>query len=235
VTADGLTPDALLDWADAYQRAWRSPGSAGTDLLSTLFAPDATHLTDPYADPQVGLEAIAAFWAEESEPDELFTMTAEAVACSGRTGVLRVLVRYGEPVTQEYLDLWVVTIGSDGLASRFEEWPFWPTHGRSPVRPPAVVVHAPDVATEPYEEWVRSATLSSGVYRLPAGSTDGQSPHLEDEVYVVTAGVLDIDGERTPVRPSSLAYVPRRVPHRFLDITEDLEVAVVFAPPESST
>ena len=37
-------------------------------------------------------------------------MTAEVVACSGATGVARVQVRYGEPVVQEYLDLWVVTV-----------------------------------------------------------------------------------------------------------------------------
>ena len=44
---------------------------------------------------------------------------------------------------------------------------------------------------------------------------------------------LEVDGTRTAVRPGSVAYVPSRVPHRFVDITEDLEVAVVFAPPES--
>jgi len=36
-----------------------------------------------------------------------------------------------------------------------------------------------------------------------------------------------------PVRAGSLAFVPARVAHRFTDITEDLQVAVVFAPPES--
>ena len=35
------------------------------------------------------------------------------------------------------------------------------------------------------------------------------------------------------MRTGSVAYVPSRVPHRFVDITDDLEVAVVFAPPEA--
>ena len=85
-------------------------------------------------------------------------------------------------------------------------------------------------------EWVRSQSLSAGVYRLAPGAPDDQSPHREDEVYVVTAGsaVLDVDGVRTPVRPGSVAYVPRRAPHRFVDVTDDLEVSVVFAPPESA-
>lgn len=150
--------------------------------------------------------------------------------------MVRVTVRYGEPVKQEYLDLWVVTVDDDGLVTRFEEWPFWPTHGRSPLRPDPVVVAAADVAAAPYAEWVRSWALSSGVYRLAAGAVDAQSPHREDEVYVVTAGAadLEVDGVRSPVRAGTLAYVPRHVPHRFVDITEDLEVAAAFAPPESS-
>jgi mannose-6-phosphate isomerase-like protein (cupin superfamily) len=37
------------------------------------------------------------------------------------------------------------------------------------------------------------------------------------------------------VRPGSVAYVPSRVTHRFVNVTEDLEVAVVFAPPESGS
>jgi mannose-6-phosphate isomerase-like protein (cupin superfamily) len=162
-------------------------------------------------------------------------MTSEVVACTGATGVVRAHVAYGDPVTQEYRDLWVVTVGDDGLVTRFEEWPFWPTHGRSPKRPPPWVRHASEVEGERYTEVLRSGALSAGVYRLAAGATDDQSPHGEDEVYVVTAGAADIevDGQRTAVRPGSVAYVPSRVPHRFVDITDDFEVAVVFAPPES--
>ena len=39
-----------------------------------------------------------------------------------------------------------------------------------------------------FHEFLRVPTLSSGVYRLPAGSKDMQAPHLEDEVYVVLEG-----------------------------------------------
>ncbi|HEX7187605.1 MAG TPA: cupin domain-containing protein [Actinomycetes bacterium] len=228
-----LTPDALLGWADAYELAWRDPSA---HPLDRLFAPDAEYVVEPYAEPATGLAAIAQLWADESEPVETFTMERQVVACSGDTGVLRVLVRYGEPLRQEYLDLWVVTFDAEGRATRFEEWPFWPTHGRSPQRSDPVVVDAAAVPAATYGEWVRASALSSGIYRLATGAHDGQSPHEEDEVYVVTAGTahLEIDGVRTPVRPGTVAYVPRLVPHRFVDITDDLEVAVVFAPPESS-
>lgn|GEM_PF-870064 len=229
-----LTPELLGAWVGAYERAWRD-GSAA-DLVG-LFTPDAEYLAEPFATPLVGLPAIEAFWAGEIAPDELFTMSHVVVACSGATGVVRVEVRYGDPVSAEYRELWVVTFTSDGRASRFEEWPFWPSHGRAPRQPPPLVRHASAVPAAPWAEVVRSGDLSAGIYRLGAGTVDGQSPHQEDEVYVVTSGraELEVDGTRTAVRPGSVAYVPSRVPHRFVNITEDLEVAVVFAPPESGS
>jgi mannose-6-phosphate isomerase-like protein (cupin superfamily) len=120
--------------------------------------------------------------------------------------VARVLVRYGDPLVQEYNDLWVVRFAVDGRAHRFEEWPFWPTHGRAPVRTEPVVLGRDDVPSGRYVEWVRSQSLSAGVYRIAAGGVDDQAPHREDEVYVVTAGAarLEVEGRRTPVGPAPL-------------------------------
>jgi mannose-6-phosphate isomerase-like protein (cupin superfamily) len=101
----------------------------------------------------------------------------------------------------------------------------------------ARVLHASTVETDSYAEWVRSPRLSAGVYRLPAGGLDGQTPHTEDEVYVVTRGAasLDVDGAVTPVQPGSMAFVPAGAEHRFVNISEDFETVVVFAPPEVDT
>jgi mannose-6-phosphate isomerase-like protein (cupin superfamily) len=230
---DAVTPDQLLDWVEGYERAWRTPG---TDGLSDLFTDDAEYLGSPYDVPVVGLAAISQMWDEErGGPDEVFTMSAEVVACQGRTGVVRVRVRYGDPLVQEYLDLWVVRFAGDGRAERFEEWPFWPTHGRAPGRTEPVVLGRDEFPAGRYVEWVRSQSLSAGAYRITAGGVDDQSPHREDEVYVVTSGAaeLEIEGRRTPVGPGTVAFVPRRADHRFVDVTADLEVSVVFAPPES--
>lgn len=228
-----MTPEQLLGWVDGYQRAWRT---AGTDGLRDLFTDDAEYRGSPYDVPVVGLAAIRQMWDEDRNgPDEVFTMSAEVVACQGSTGVTRVLVRYGDPLVQEYLDLWVVQFAADGRADRFEEWPFWPTHGRAPARTEPVVLGRDDVPSGRYAEWVRSQSLSAGVYRIAAGGVDDQAPHREDEVYVVTAGAaaLEVEGRRTPVGPGTVAFVPRRADHRFVDVTADLEVSVVFAPPES--
>ena len=35
-------------------------------------------------------------------------------------------VHYGDPVRQEYRDLWIMQMRDDGRCSRFEEWPYWP-------------------------------------------------------------------------------------------------------------
>jgi ketosteroid isomerase-like protein len=115
---------AFSAWIDSYERAWRT---AGTEALREVFTDDATYVHSPYEQPITGLDAIAADWEDGREgPDEVFTMSPEIVAVEGDTGVARVLVRYGEPVTQEYLDLWVVRFADDGRCSWFEEWPFWP-------------------------------------------------------------------------------------------------------------
>ena len=73
------------------------------------------------------MAAIREMWEEERDgPDEVFTLAFEIVAAEGDTGVVRLEVRYGEPVVQEYRDLWVVRLDSDGRCVAFEEWPFWP-------------------------------------------------------------------------------------------------------------
>ena len=223
----------FLGWLDAYESAWRSPG---TDGLRRIFSTDAVYLKSPYAEPLVGLDAIAVMWEDERDgPDEVFTMGREVVAVSGDVGVGRVEVAYGEPVRQYYRDLWVVRFDDAGLAVHFEEWPFWPDQGSSPQGSDSAVLDAAAVDAAPWREVVRSGSLSAGVYALTAGAVDGQRPHAQDEVYVVVAGAaeLEVEGARHPVRAGSVAFVPARAEHRFVDITDDLRTAVVFAPPET--
>jgi len=91
-------------------------------------------------------------------------------------------------------------------------------------------------AGAPYHEFLRVPDLSVGLYVLEAGSVDGQSPHTEDEVYVVMSGQAHFRmGDRdVPVGPGSVAFVATGVEHRFHDITERLEVLVAFGPAEGS-
>ena len=122
--------EGVAAWIAGYERAWRTPG---TDPLAALFSPDATYLYDPYEEPVRGLDALRPWWEEGRDgPDEAFTMSSEVLAVDGDVAVARVEVSYGEPVRQEYRDLWVMRFDGDGRCAAFEEWPFWPGHGRSP-------------------------------------------------------------------------------------------------------
>ena len=98
--------------------------------------------------------------------------------------------------------------------------------------------YRPPSGGEP-NDWIvhlTSADLSLGTYCIPAGGTDDQSPHTEDEIYVVRAGraTLVTDSGTVPVEPGSVIYVPAGETHRFTDVTEDLALIVVFAPPYGS-
>lgn len=114
----------VADWISAYERAWRSPGTAA---LAHIFSADASYLQGPYDEPVVGLQAIGQMWERQrSGPDEAFDITSEVVAVDGATAVVRVEVHYGPPLNQEWRDLWIVRFASSGLCDSFEEWPIAP-------------------------------------------------------------------------------------------------------------
>jgi len=86
-----------------------------------------------------------------------------------------------------------------------------------------------------YEEFLRVPAMSAGLYVLPAGGVDGQTPHAEDELYYITEGRahMTVGAEEITVAPGSFVFVEAGVEHRFHTISEDLSILVVFAPAES--
>lgn len=93
-----------------------------------------------------------------------------------------------------------------------------------------------EAAGRAYLEFLRVPALSAGLYVLPAGGTDPQQPHEQDEVYYVVNGRARFRGgeDDQPVAPGTLLYVPAREEHRFHSIEEELTVLVLFAPAEGS-
>ncbi len=86
-----------------------------------------------------------------------------------------------------------------------------------------------------YREFLRVPAMSAGLYVLPAGATDPQRPHHEDEVYYVIRGRARFragDDDRE-VSAGSVLFVAAEVEHSFHDIAEELSVLVLFAPAES--
>jgi mannose-6-phosphate isomerase-like protein (cupin superfamily) len=81
---------------------------------------------------------------------------------------------------------------------------------------------------------LRVAALSLGLFVAAPRHNDVQSPHSVDEIYVVVAGraVLEVDGVRTPVETGSgRARASARPTGQSVDVTEELRVIVIFAPP----
>jgi len=118
-----VTRDDVMSWVAAYEKGWRAQDLSAVDRL---FTEEARYLRSPYAPPLVGRAAIRDFWVDDDEDGGVFTMSAEPVAVEDVDAVVRVLVRYGEPVTQEYRDLWVLRFAADGRVEHFEEWAYWP-------------------------------------------------------------------------------------------------------------
>jgi mannose-6-phosphate isomerase-like protein (cupin superfamily) len=86
-----------------------------------------------------------------------------------------------------------------------------------------------------YSEFLRIPAMSAGVYLLPTGSMDLQSPHQQDEMYYVVRGRarMRAGSEDQTVSEGSIIFVAAGVEHRFYDITEDLMLLVFFGPAES--
>jgi mannose-6-phosphate isomerase-like protein (cupin superfamily) len=90
-------------------------------------------------------------------------------------------------------------------------------------------------SSERYLEFLKVPDLSMGIYTLKVGEKDLQSPHNEDEVYLVLKGkaIIQIEDEKEKIEAGSIVYVPARAPHKFLDIRKELQLLVFFAPAES--
>ena len=87
-----------------------------------------------------------------------------------------------------------------------------------------------------YLEFLKVPDLSMGLYVLPAGGVDPQSPHTEDEVYYVVSGraKIKVADEDRAVQAGSIVYVAKNVEHRFHSVEKELTLLVFFAPAEYS-
>lgn len=96
----------------------------------------------------------------------------------------------------------------------------------------AATFQLPEGSATHFTEHVRVETMSLGTYCVAAGGVDDQQPHPEDEVYVVMSGSghFEAGERRVPVEAGSVLFVPAGEVHRFIDVTSDLTVLVVFAP-----
>ena len=95
---------------------------------------------------------------------------------------------------------------------------------------------SPDEDGVSWIEHLRTADLSVGTYVIPAGGSDPQDPHTEDEIYVVRSGraVLSGPDRQIEVSAGSVVFVAAGEQHRFEQVSEELIVIVLFGPAEGS-
>lgn len=86
-----------------------------------------------------------------------------------------------------------------------------------------------------YLQFLTVPEMSLGLYNLPAGAEDLQTPHREDEIYYVVSGRgrLSAGDQDYLAEPGSILFVAKEVAHTFHDIEEDLHILVFFAPAHS--
>jgi quercetin dioxygenase-like cupin family protein len=86
----------------------------------------------------------------------------------------------------------------------------------------------------PYYEFLRTPSMSAGLYKLNKGQRDYQKPHTEDEIYIIIEGKASFqkEAETIEVNKGDILFVEANKEHRFYDITEDLTTLVIFAPAE---
>jgi uncharacterized protein (TIGR02246 family) len=117
-----MTADDVDSWVAAYRRAWESNDA---NDIAALFTEDARYLTEPYAAPWVGHDAIVSGWFEHRDEPGDTTFAHEIVAVCDGLAFVRGHTTYASP-PREYSNLWVIDLAPDGRAREFTEW--WMEH-----------------------------------------------------------------------------------------------------------
>ena len=83
-----------------------------------------------------------------------------------------------------------------------------------------------------FTEVLRRGRLSVELY-APLG-TDGQTPHLQDEVYIVHQGRgrYTCDGETQTFEAGDVLFAAAGSEHRFLEFSDGFQVWVIFFGPD---
>jgi mannose-6-phosphate isomerase-like protein (cupin superfamily) len=84
-----------------------------------------------------------------------------------------------------------------------------------------------------YDRWARDEKRWDV---LPAGGSDPQKPHQQDEFYYLVSGraCMKVAGEDREVKAGSVIFAAADEEHQLYDIKEELVVRVLFRPAESS-
>jgi mannose-6-phosphate isomerase-like protein (cupin superfamily) len=85
---------------------------------------------------------------------------------------------------------------------------------------------------QPFTLMMRHGSMSVEYY-APA-KVDMQTPHLQDEIYVIASGhsAFFSDGETVECQTGDVLFVPAGIEHRFINFTDDFATWVIFYGPQ---
>lgn len=109
-------------WLDAYGRAWESQDPV---LTRDLFTEDAVYCENPFDEPLRGRGAIERYAAEAAGAQENVAFRYQVLALTEGGGIARwgaAFRRVPSGVEVELDGIFLVSLNSEGLCSRFEEW-----------------------------------------------------------------------------------------------------------------
>lgn len=133
------------------------------------------------------------------------------------------------PVTKSYLLLLSIILLCTGLNAAAQNTTI-PTPTRTTLAEMLAKIPGPN--GERYAVGMERGSLRLLVY-APRGN-DPQTPHQQDEVYIVVKGTgTFFDGtQRVPFEPNDVLFVPAGAEHRFENFSDDFVAWVVFYGPE---
>jgi hypothetical protein len=109
---------SLMDWVERYVVAWNSNEP---DDIRGLFTEGAEYLTEPYATAWNGRDEIVRKWIENKDEPGETEFSFRVLAIQDDLGLVRGETIYKSP-PRSYENLWEITLGPDGRATRFVEW-----------------------------------------------------------------------------------------------------------------
>jgi mannose-6-phosphate isomerase-like protein (cupin superfamily) len=85
---------------------------------------------------------------------------------------------------------------------------------------------------KPFTTLMQQGSMSVEYYK-PEG-IDGQTPHKQDELYLIASGsgTFSRNGEKFPFQSGDVLFVPAGMEHRFEDFTPDFATWVIFYGPD---
>lgn len=92
----------------------------------------------------------------------------------------------------------------------------------------STAIQALQQVPEPFVKLFEHGSMSVEYYQ--PDQLDHQTPHEQDELYVIISGSGDfeLEGERKPFQPQDVLFVPAGAVHRFVDFSDDFSTWVIF-------